>query len=167
MGGDTEESLRLESEQYDQVSSSDFDRQGKLNRKVWLQEQRNSKLVGEIEGMRKGYQEEMQVEIMTASGLRDRIGKLEQKLRKGKQELADWEVVQRRLSRELESARTHFAAEEGRLKTEWTDMKEALAKEKKGVTILRGEVTALTGDRQAALEELKRLRDTKQAVLIR
>ena len=152
---------------YDQGTLIEFDGQGKLNRRIWLLEQRNLDLTKDMDELKKVHQGELQVEMATASGLRDRIGKLDERVRNGKQEVEDIESSRLGLKRELDSLRAHVEVDKKRLRTEWIDMKDAVEKEKKEVTRLNGEVTGLTTQRQAALEELNRLRDTKRSVPLR
>lgn len=151
-------------QQYDQMSSMEFDGQGKLNRRLWLMEQRNAELVRQVGEQKTSHDEEMQVEMATASGLRDRIGKLEEKLRIGKQDIVDAQVRERDARSDLVASRSQHEAEVKHLRTESADMKEASGKEKGDCLRLKEEMRVLAEERQAALDQLKRASDVKQSI---
>ena len=142
--------------QHDQTNLMELDGQGKLNRRLWLVEQAHKNLELSLKDAKMRHVEELQTEISTAAGLRDRIGKLEEKVRRGRQETEEARASERSLKVEANSLRVHFALESERLRAEWLDMSEALGMEKKEVLRLNDEVSGLTEEKQAALEESKK-----------
>ncbi len=144
------------------MASLDYDSHGKLNRRLWLEQERNAGLLKELEASRKAHEDDVQVEYATAAGLRDRIGKLEEKVRKGKLNLAEGGAQERISKLEVEAERTRHESKAKHLRTEWMDMKEALGKEKKEVGRLTAEVATLT-EKTTAQDEFRRLRDESVA----
>jgi chromosome segregation ATPase len=120
------DTLRLEvSSSHDQTTylnelsvSGELDGQGKLNRKIWALEQKNEALHREIEARGVKYEQELEKERNVGSGLRDRIGSLDEKRRKVQKGLEEAEGREKRLKGELE-ALTHISrADIARLQAE-------------------------------------------------
>ena len=153
--------------QYDQTASVEFDGQGKLKRRIWLLEQRDEKHLKEMTDVQKGHQEDLEVQMATAAGLRDRIGTLELKVRTAKKDITSADVRETELKRELESVKSIHAAEDMKLRSEWQDMRDMLGKARAEVTSLKQQLETLGSEKQAVQEALIRVKGTKTTVAAR
>lgn len=127
---------------------SEFDGQGKLNRKLWLVEQKNAELVKEITQMKRAHSDAIDVEMAVAAGLRDRIGVLEERVRKGRSEVEDAVKEKEEQQANLTSTTAKHETAQTRLQTECTDLRDALAKEKEKVARMSEQISRLSGDKE-------------------
>jgi len=163
--GDTLSDRRLSPSE--QFYSMEFDGPGKLNRRIWVLEQRNLDLARKPQEMKKAHMEALEAERAIASGLRDRIGKLEEKVRKGKQRVENAETAQHDTKQELETIRVKSDTDLGRLRSEWTDMKAFLAGEKQEVIRLKEDLSRITEEKQIVLVQLRSLQYQKPTTATR
>ena len=145
--------------QYDMTSSSaaQYDTQGKLNRKLWMLEQRNAELSKLLEGAAIVRETAVEEEREIARGLRERIGKLDE-ARRGASSLAQAnEARTQNLHKELEGNKEYYESvvrlEQGQLSDLRGQMTET--KQKLGVIIAeRDELKMKLALQSKSLEEI-------------
>jgi chromosome segregation ATPase len=142
-------------------ASTEFDGVGKLNRRIWVLEGKNSDLTQQLKEVEEGKEKDVGEEKAVSMGLRDRIGRLEEKIQRRDIEIQEGLERERNLQYTAKSEREALEFTFSISKIGWEDMKEALAKEKREVRRLTDEVTRLSEQKQEAWEELKKLKEIK------
>lgn len=149
--------------QYDRTSSAtaavsstpEFDTVGKANRRIWLLEHQIDEMKREVEDAKGEAEEEVWLERAISEGLRDRIGRLEEKVRSGRRDLDESLGREKSLREELNDVKIRGEEEEKRLKKEWRDMRDALDKERAEARRLSEVNVALGEERRALAEEVR------------
>ena len=132
----------------------DFDVQGKLNRRIWLQEQRIEELTRKVDALTERHEEELRVELAIAAGLRDRIGKLEERLRLAKQETVEAIKCSNEMARKSDSLFSRYQMDEARLTVEAKDLREALGKLRQEKAEMEARLDQKTNEQRILSEEL-------------
>lgn len=148
--------------QLDLANSAEFDGQGKLNRRLWLVEQKNTALEKQIGALKKEHEEELTAEMAVAAGLRDRIGVLDEKVRK-------WQETSKAEERAKTEAQTALRITEeqhatsGQMKnSDWVDIRAALLSKKAEVETLKVEVNKLAEEKRSLQEQIRQRQQQQQ-----
>ncbi|RXK36537.1 hypothetical protein M231_06196 [Tremella mesenterica] len=111
-------------------SLDSLDAQGKLHRRIWLLESLNSRLTNDIETLKKSHEDDLNAERAVAAGLRDRIGRLEERVRSARKSMEEGRKREEELMRDMEGTEKFYQGEVERLMKAWMSEKEALATER-------------------------------------
>ena len=150
----------------------DFDGQGKLNRKIWVLETRNKeleKVIEESSDKRLKDSEENKTRLekaiaderMVSIGLRDRIGRLEQKIRSREENAHDSVDREQTLKTALETQKAIFEQRIAEMEVERQDVRESLQREKIQFESLQNQLSSLIEEKQNLQEELRSLQCVK------
>lgn len=85
--------------------AAEFDAQGRANRRIWVLEQQNGEIKLEMEKQQKRHEGELEKERNVSSGLRDRIGSLDEKRKRAQDALEESRKRESRLQSDLEAMR--------------------------------------------------------------
>lgn len=85
--------------------AAEFDAQGRANRRIWVLEQQNGEMKREMEDQKKRHEEETEKERNVSSGLRDRIGALDEKRKRVQDALDESKKREIRLQSDLDAMR--------------------------------------------------------------
>lgn len=138
----------------DQAGLQELDRAGRLARQLWLRNEEVTKLKEHLDTINDEHQDHLRAEAETADQLRQRIAKLERKLRH-----ADTlrgtpkDVVEKLTSLEHKSAT--LKEELRRTRQHYDDAQEALQEQSKAKRLLEQRMEALEEEKRAALEETR------------
>lgn len=107
------------------------------------------------EGARAEAEEEIALERNISEGLRDRIGRLEEKVRAGRRDLQESLSREKSLREDCEEEKRRREEQERKYQSNWTDMRDAVSSEKGKSAKLEDELTALREEKQVLMEELR------------
>jgi chromosome segregation ATPase len=154
------------------TASMEYDGQGKLKRRIWVLETRNKELEDLVEGLkseRLKSAEESDIraekaiadERSVSAGLRERIGRMEEKVRLRDDSVQEVTACVDTLRKTLEAQRVASEQSVAEMQIERQDIREALQKEKVEVERLQGQIMRLKEERQNMQEELRSLRSVE------
>ncbi|WWD19677.1 hypothetical protein CI109_104139 [Kwoniella shandongensis] len=135
------------------------DAMGKLNRRNWLLEEQVKELKTDIEGMRKSHEVGVESERAISAGLRDRIGKLEERMRKQKTEKEEVENKEKASRDVLQNVMETRKGEQERWEVDKRDLGESLSREKKQVETLKAELAKMREEKETAQMELRKMKE--------
>lgn len=124
-------------------SLHDFDEKGKLKRKVWLLESQLRDSEKEILEMKQAKEEAVHAEMAISQSLRDRIGRLEEKVRIAEAEVEEGKEHAERTKKDWEFENAKKASQQVSLKAQLEDVKEKLAIEREAREKLEEEISRL------------------------
>lgn len=146
----------------DQAGLQELDRAGRLARQLWLRNEEVTKLKERLDAIQDEHQDQLRSEAETADQLRQRIAKLERKLRHADsshsapkdiaEKLANLEHKHATLNEELRRTRRHY-----------DDAQEALQEQAKAKRLLEQRIGALEEEKQVALEETRAAKQERKA----
>ena len=93
--------------------AAEFDAQGRANRRIWVLEQQLEEMKREMEDERKRHEEEIEKERNVSSGLRDRVGILDEKRKRVQNALDESKKREVRLQSDLDATRLARQHESG------------------------------------------------------
>ncbi|KAK4685524.1 hypothetical protein P7C73_g4625, partial [Tremellales sp. Uapishka_1] len=142
--------------QYDKTSSAELDAYGILARKLWFEEQRAAKLEKGIDELKQQHLGELDWERSIASGLRERIGKLEERARRRKEE---GETNTNDIARLIEELRVVTETSQKDLRIAdglYRDAEAALVAEQSEVETLRKSIETLEEEKRSNRERARK-----------
>lgn len=146
----------------DQAGLTELDRAGRLARQLWLRSQEVERLNERLGAIHDEHQLQLRSEADTADQLRQRIAKLERKLRHADAPAGTPKDVAEKLAN-LEHSNATLSEELRRAKQHYDDAQEALREAAKARGGLEQRVEALEEDRRVALEETRAAKQARKA----
>ncbi|KAK8853260.1 hypothetical protein IAR55_003962 [Kwoniella newhampshirensis] len=132
---------------------------GKLNRRNWLLEEQVKELRAQIEETRKTDVAAIESERAISAGLRDRIGKLEERIRKQRTEKEDLEKREKNMKIALYNVADMRRGDEERWKMHNNDLTESLSKERVENERLKEEMEKSRAEKERAQSEVRKMRE--------
>lgn len=146
----------------DQAGMQELDRAGRLARQLWLRDEEVAKLKERLEAIQDEHQDQLRSEAETADQLRQRIAKLERKLRHTDTSHSTPKDVKEKLT-SLEHKHATLSEELRRTRQHYDDAQEALQEHSKAKKLLEQRIEALEEERRVALEETRAAKQERRA----
>lgn len=136
-----------------------FDTQGRLNRKIWMLEQQLKAEATRRDEERMAHMTAIEYEQSVAAGLRERVGKLDTKVKQAEGKVVEVEEREERLRKEAEESLAMEASQQNNLSVQLKDLKESWEKERAEKRHVDAELERVRKEKLEVEGELRALRE--------
>ena len=137
-----------------------FDPQGKLNRKIWMLEQQLNSEAAKRDEERSAHTLTVEYEQSVAAGLRERVGKLEGRVRDAQRKVEEVEEREKQGGNQAAEAMAVIDTHRSDLQVQLRDLKESWEKERADKRRVEEELGRVKTEKMEVEAELRLVRDT-------